>query len=126
MGSQTKLDAQPVGRALQDRQAALLAAAVVGYATGIAADAIVAPSRGGHGSATARQIAMYLTHIAFSMSLARVASAFGRDRSTVAYACHQTELLRDDPALDAWLDTLEGTLNAAPPSGAPRVLRLAR
>jgi chromosomal replication initiation ATPase DnaA len=126
MGSQKKLDGKPAGRAAQDRQAALLAAAVVSYATGIAVDAIVAPGRGGHGSATARQIAMYLSHIAFSLSLARVANAFGRDRSTVAYACHQTELLRDDPALDAWLDMLEGTLNAAPPSGAPQVLRLAR
>ena len=58
---------------------------------------------------------MYLAHVGFGMSLARVASAFGRDRSTVAHACRQVEDKRDDPAFDAWMETLEqGLVTVAP------------
>jgi hypothetical protein len=62
---------------------------------------------------------MYLTHIAFEMSLGRVAAAFGRDRSTVAHACHLMEERRDDCEIDAWLDALEIALKGAPPALAP-------
>ena len=60
---------------------------------------------------------MYLTHIPFGMSLHRGAVAVGRDRSTVAYACHLIEDRRDDPKVDDMLDQLESALRAAP---APR------
>ncbi|MBU2605776.1 MAG: hypothetical protein KKC43_07790 [Alphaproteobacteria bacterium] len=56
--------------------------------------------------ARARHIAIYLTHVALGMSLARVARAFGRDRSTVAYACHLIEDKRDDRDFDDWLEQL--------------------
>ena len=75
---------------------------------------LLAPDRGSTRVAQARQIAMYLTHIAFGMSLHRVASAFGRDRSTVAHACHVVEDRRDDHQLDQILDQLELALKAAP------------
>jgi len=45
-------------------------------------------------------------HVALGMSLARVARAFGRDRPTVAYACHLIEDRRDDSDFDDWLDQL--------------------
>ncbi len=64
--------------------------------------------------AFARQTAMYLTHVAFGMSLAQVASAFGRDRTTVAHACHVVEERRDDPSFDEHLDALEDFLRSAP------------
>ena len=64
--------------------------------------------------AFARQVAMYLTHVAFRMSLARVGAAFGRDRSTAAYACHLIEDRRDDLGFDAHLDAMEAFLRAAP------------
>ena len=51
---------------------------------------------------------MYLCHTAFERSLARVAIAFGRDRSTVAHACHAIEDRREDPHFDDWIDALEG------------------
>ncbi|MEJ0023711.1 MAG: helix-turn-helix domain-containing protein [Alphaproteobacteria bacterium] len=70
-------------------------------------------------AATARQAAMYLTDVAFEMSLARVAIAFGRDRSTVAHACHVMEERRDDAEMDAWLDAMESALKGAPPPLAP-------
>jgi len=49
---------------------------------------------------------MYLTHVVFEMSLARVADAFGRDRTTAAHACHLIEDGRDDPAFDALMDRI--------------------
>tara|TARA_R110000787_G_scaffold78883_9_gene172281 strand:- start:1502 stop:1726 length:225 start_codon:yes stop_codon:yes gene_type:complete len=54
----------------------------------------------------ARHIAIYLTHVALGMSLARVARAFDRDRSTIAYACHLIEDKRDDTDFDGWLEQL--------------------
>jgi chromosomal replication initiation ATPase DnaA len=110
-----------------DRHAAQLAAAIVSYAVGVDHSDVLAPGRGAQDRAAARQLAMYLTHVTFSMSLARVANAFGRDRSTVAHACAVAELLRDDPAVDDWLDTLEAALNAAPEFAAsPRPMGHAR
>jgi chromosomal replication initiation ATPase DnaA len=70
----------------------------------------------------ARQVAMYLTHVAFGMSIQRVAIGFARDRSTVAYACHIIEDRRDDPSFDTILDQLEASLRAAP---APIVVKMA-
>jgi chromosomal replication initiation ATPase DnaA len=83
---------------------------------------LLSDARGNASTSFARQIAMYLTHVAFGLSLQRVATAFGRDRSTVAYACHLIEDRRDDPKLDDLLDQLEATLRAAPP---PKTLALA-
>jgi hypothetical protein len=48
------------------------------------------------------------------MSLHRVAVAFGRDRSTVAFACHLNEDRRDDSKAGDMLDELESGLRAAP------------
>jgi Bacterial dnaA protein helix-turn-helix len=77
-------------------------------------------TRGNAQLAFARQVAMYLTHVAFGMSLQRVAIAFARDRSTVAHACSTMEDRRDDPKLDDLLDQLEAALRAAPePSICP-------
>ena len=107
------------GRELRDAKAAELAAGVVAYATGVALDDLMAPTRGGPEAAMARQAAMYLTHIAFEMSLGRVGAAFGRDRSTVAHACHLMEERRDDTGVDAWLDAMERVLKRAPPALSP-------
>jgi hypothetical protein len=83
------------------------------FALGVKADLLI-PDRGTAQLAFARQVAMYLTHVAFGMSLQRVAMAFARDRSTVAYACHLMEDRRDDPKIDDMLDQLETALRAAP------------
>jgi chromosomal replication initiation ATPase DnaA len=97
-----------------DEAAAYLAVSVASFALAIPQDEIKARPRGSVGVAFARQTAMYLCHVAFEFSLARVASAFGRDRSTVAHACHVIEDRRDDPTFDAWIDGLEGLLREAP------------
>ena len=98
----------------EDAAAAELAANVVSYAVGISADAIVDDARGCSQTAYARQLAMYLCHVAFELSLSRVASAFRRDRSTVAHACHAIEDRRDDDQFDHWMASLEAMMRAAP------------
>lgn len=101
-------------RRAEDAAAADLTAKVVSYALGIDPEGIVDDARGCSQTAYARQLAMYLCHVAFEMSLARVAAAFGRDRSTVAHACHAIEDRRDETQFDAWMASLEASLRAAP------------
>lgn len=101
-----------------DAVAAELAANVVSYALGIPAESIVDDARGCSQTAFARQLAMYLCHVAFELSLSRVASAFGRDRSTVAHACHAIEDRRDEDQFDLWMSSLEAMMRAAPPAGS--------
>ena len=61
-------------------------------------------------TARARQTAMYLAHIAKGISLTAIGEAFGRDRTTVSYACSLIEDLRDDRQFDEELDRLEALL----------------
>lgn len=53
---------------------------------------------------------MYLAHVAKGISLTSIGAAFGRDRTTVSYACNLIEDLRDDTQFDAELDRLEALL----------------
>lgn len=55
----------------------------------------------------ARQIAMYVANVVCGVGMTACAHAFGRDRSTVSYACHRIEDERDDPDFDRRLDVLE-------------------
>lgn len=57
---------------------------------------------------------MYLCPTGFGLNLARVANAFGRDRSTVAHACHAVEDRREEPHFDLWISALEAMLRRAP------------
>ena len=102
-----------------DEARARLTREAVAFTFGIEPDAIEGPTRGASHIALARQVAMYLTHISFELSLSRVAAAFGRDRTTASHACHVIEDRRDDPEFDAQLDRLEAFLRSAPrPAGA--------
>jgi chromosomal replication initiation ATPase DnaA len=103
----------------RDCKAAQLAAGIVSYATGVEFADLMAASRGAPEAALARQAAMYLAHVAFAMSLSRVAQAFGRDRSTVSHACHIIEERREDAQVDEWLEALEAALSSAPPPIEP-------
>ncbi len=58
-------------------------------------------------AAFARQIAMYLAHVGFGLSMADIGRAFGRDRTTVVHACHLIEDRRDERRFDDLLDHLE-------------------
>lgn len=68
-------------------------------------------------TARARQLAMYLAHVVKGISLTSIGAAFGRDRTTVSYACALIEDLRDDPAFDAELDRFEAELLAVRGAG---------
>ena len=92
-----------------------LAAGLASYALGVPLTEVCAATRRDKRAARARQVAMYLAHVGFGMSLARVAAAFQRDRSTVSHACHLVEDLRESADFDAWIDSLEDAVRAAPP-----------
>lgn len=99
---------------LQDEAAARLAAGVAAFALELSTEEVLSLQRGSAAVAFARQVAVYLCHTAFEMSLARVAVAFGRDRSTVAHACHLIEDRRDEAHFDIWIGSLEAMLREAP------------
>jgi chromosomal replication initiation ATPase DnaA len=65
-------------------------------------------------AARARQLAMYLSHTALGRTLTEVGAAFGRDRTTVSYACALIEDLRDDRAFDAEVTALEEQISLIP------------
>lgn len=71
---------------------------------------LVAPVRSSRHIAFARQVAMYLSHVACGFSMEQVGRLFGRDRTTVAHGCHVVEDRREDPRLDRSLVVLESVL----------------
>jgi chromosomal replication initiation ATPase DnaA len=54
-----------------------------------------------------RQITMYVAHVVLSLSMTEIGQVFGRDRTTVAHACHVVEDRRDDAAYDAFIAAVE-------------------
>jgi chromosomal replication initiation ATPase DnaA len=83
-------------------------------------------TRGRPNVAFARQVAMYLAHVACGLSLTEVGQVFSRDRTTVAHACERVEDLRDDPAFDRSVELLEAVMRVflyAPGAGRHRVRR---
>lgn len=84
---------------------------VAGHAN-VDASSILQARRSRLATARARQLAMYLAHVALGESLTAVGRAFGRDRTTVSYACGLIEDMRDDHAFDAEVSDLEGRLQA--------------
>lgn len=64
-------------------------------------------------TAFARQVAMYLAHVVFGLTLTRAGQLFGRDRTTVAHACTVVEDRREDAALDRALNIVESALSGA-------------
>lgn len=74
---------------------------------GVAESQLASASRSAAPVAFARQAAMYMAHVAYQLSYAQVADAFGRERTTVAHACAAMEDARDDPAMEARLDKVE-------------------
>jgi chromosomal replication initiation ATPase DnaA len=67
-------------------------------------------TRGQPQVAFARQVGMYLAHVAFGLSLTEVGHLFARDRTTVAHACSIVEDRRDDRCFDRALELLESAV----------------
>lgn len=104
------MNTEYVSRRHADEARARLTRALVCFAFNVKENELAAATRSNARAAFARQIAMYLSHVAFELSLSRVAFAFGRDRTTVSHACHLIEDRRDDPGFDEQLDGLERVL----------------
>ncbi|MGH7004723.1 MAG: helix-turn-helix domain-containing protein [Alphaproteobacteria bacterium] len=65
------------------------------------------------GVARVRQIGMYVVHVTLGLTMSEVGRAFGRDRSTVAHACHVIEDMREEPDFDRIIHALEAIIGAA-------------
>ncbi|HWV80315.1 MAG TPA: helix-turn-helix domain-containing protein [Hyphomicrobiaceae bacterium] len=74
---------------------------------GVERELLGRPTRGRSRVAFARQVAMYLAHVTFGLTLTTVGRAFGRDRTTVSHACALVEDARDNPDFDRTLELLE-------------------
>lgn len=93
--------ADPRGRRLAE---------LVAEARGVALGQLLQRERGIAGIAVARQIGMYLMHTLFGRQYADVGRFFGRDRTTVSYACAQVEEMRENAEFDAELSRIEAAL----------------
>jgi chromosomal replication initiation ATPase DnaA len=99
---------------------AQLCLGVVAIAFGMLPSEILSASRRGP-VAFARQTAMYLLHVVFRTSLARVGRAFGRDRTTASHACHVVEDARENPEIDALIEACAISLRTLPELGPVQV-----
>ncbi|HVY88007.1 MAG TPA: helix-turn-helix domain-containing protein [Hyphomonadaceae bacterium] len=102
-----------IGRVQGDIARGQVAAAMTAAALNVPMAAIEGGARDAD-AVFARQVAMYLAHVAFGMSLGRVAAAMGRDRSTVGHACNLIEDKREDDQFDRWVTTLETAIALTP------------
>ena len=55
---------------------------------------------------------MYLSHVVLGRTLMEIGEVFGRDRTTVSYACALIEDMRDDPQFDDEVSGLERQIEA--------------
>lgn len=69
--------------------------------------------RSSMGISRVRQVAMYVAHVVLRLNMADIGKAFGRDRTTVLYACHLIEDLRDDEEFDRIITMTERVALAA-------------
>lgn len=89
-----------------DRAASMLAR-IVANAHNVTVVELFHHSRSRAPIAATRQLAMYLMHVALGRSLSEVGRFFGRDRTTVSYACMRMEDMRDDPGFEQQVLNLE-------------------
>ena len=104
-----------------DQTRAGLALHLVAASTGVSIRELGDQGRLGMAALRARRLAMYLAHVGYGWTLERVAHAFGMNRATAAKACTWAENQREQPALDALLETLEGCLRAIMNDGRPEL-----
>lgn len=60
-----------------------------------------------------RQIGMYVAHVIAGLTMHEVGLGFQRDRTTVAYACHVVEDLRDEPEFENVIRMVERIVEIA-------------
>jgi chromosomal replication initiation ATPase DnaA len=82
-------------RTVRDSAAAIVLDAV-GAACGVTRAELLSGRRCSQEVAASRQLAMYLVHVLLGRTYEQVGGIFGRDRTTVSYACARIEDRRDD------------------------------
>jgi chromosomal replication initiation ATPase DnaA len=71
------------------------------------------PGRSSMTVARVRQVAMYVAHVVFQLPMGEIARCFARERTTVLYAIHLVEDMRDDLDFDAVIAMVESVAQAA-------------
>lgn len=89
-----------------DYRASVLAR-IVANSHGVTAQELFHHSRSRAPIALTRQLAMYMMHVVLGRSLTQVGQFFGRDRTTVSYACIRIEDMRDCDIFDSQITELE-------------------
>ncbi len=97
----------------KNREELTLAVNLVAAVQGVSPNEILNHSSRQAHIALARQLAMYMTHVALGNTLTKTGQLFRRDRTTVSHACARIEDMRDDPEFDHALTALEYVLNFA-------------
>ncbi len=115
------MDSYKVPVTAGDQTRAGLALHLVAASTGVSIREVSGAERLGMAALRARRLAMYLTHVSYGWTIERVGHAFGMNRATASAACRWAEDQRDQPALDALLETLEGCLRAIIDGGEHRL-----
>jgi chromosomal replication initiation ATPase DnaA len=87
-----------------------IAVALAAWDSEIAHKELAHLRRGAARVADARQLAIYLAHVALGHDLSHLALAFGRDRATIRHALRRIEDRRDDPGFDRRVSRLEAIL----------------
>ena len=89
-----------------EAEACALTAMLAANALAVPFAKVLGATRGSRSAAHARQVAMYLAHVALGVPLAGVGRCFGRDHSTVAHGCRRVEDLRDERGFDGLIAEL--------------------
>ncbi|WP_310620770.1 hypothetical protein [Flexibacterium corallicola] len=91
----------------------MMVAGRVSLAYGVMPTTLFAPNRCAANVARARQATMYLLNVAAGFSQNSAASSVKRERTTARHALRVIEELRDDPAFDGALTTIEEEIKCA-------------
>jgi chromosomal replication initiation ATPase DnaA len=108
------LDWEPGGRlrfqALRSDPEVFLLTQIVAQERGVSLTRMLRRSRGSGRAASARQLAIYLSHILLERPQDVVAELFSRDRSTVVHSVKAVEDRRDNARLEAEILRIETRL----------------
>lgn len=102
------LQIEPTGTGLQHQHEIFrLVSRCVAGSYGLDVDEVIAGCRSDTMTFQARQVSIYLLYTILSYRLREIGAYFGRDRTTMGYACRQVEDLRDCKAFEQRLLVLE-------------------
>jgi chromosomal replication initiation ATPase DnaA len=99
-----------VARLRRADPAALAVVSLVAETRGLALTDLLRNTRSQAHIAAARQVAMYLVNVKLGRTMTEIGTLFGRDRTTVSYACRVIEDLREG-AFDRDIEKLEAAID---------------